>query len=704
MCKDFSKEKLDFLLAPKSVALIGASNREGTLGYNLIQMIAQGNYEGGTYAINPKYPEICGIKCYPDLQAIGRPVDMAVLCVNAKRVQEQAQICIDAGVKALTVFANCILEEEVDKNDKLEDRLIAMCLDNGIPLLGHNAMGYYNNDIGLRICGFIAPDANITGNIALCTQSGSVLSTICHNEPQLTFNFSVATGTGQVTSLEDYMLYALEIPSTKVLGVYMESVRKPDSFISALKLAREKRIPVVLMKVGKSALGAKFAQSHTGGLAGKDDVYDAIFEHYGVIRCQNLQEMANTLLLFSTHPQVPAGGLVAIADSGGERNLLADVAEDIGLNFAALSEQTMKKLSGIQEHTQEAANPLDPWGTGIDFEKIFEDSLIAMLEDGQAAIGLFSQDLRDGYFLSQGMVDALKSVAARQGKPIVFMTNLSGVRRSDLTSQLAESKIPVLAGTQESLLAVRNWFAFRDHDIAPIVPESLSLPDEFISLLETEQPIGERDSLAILSKLGISSLPITAISNSGDLAANKSNYVFPVVLKTAVEGILHKKDVGGVVLNIADYDALASAYTVMAGKLGPQAVVAPMFSYEAELIFGMITDPAFGPVVVVGAGGIYTEMLKDSIVLLPTAGEREIRRKLEALKTYPLLTGIRGSKPADIDAVVSEIRKFCAIAVYLSKWVGELDINPVAVSGSRLLALDALIIPKKQEVNSTHSH
>ncbi|MCL2579514.1 MAG: acetate--CoA ligase family protein [Oscillospiraceae bacterium] len=688
-----AKEKLDFLLAPRSIALIGASNREGTLGYDLIKMILQGSYRGGLYPINPKYDDICGLKCYPNLEAIGQTVDMAVLCVNAKRVEEQAKICLGAGVRALTVFANCVLEEEAGSESQLEDRLIALCEENGVPLLGHNAMGYYNNDIGLRVCGFDAPDANVTGHIALCSQSGSVLSTIGHNEPQLRFNFCVATGTGQVTSLEDYIDYALELPTTRVVGVFMESVRKPQSFISALKKAREKRIPIALMKVGKSELGAQFAQSHTGGLAGDDDVFDAIFAHYGAIRCQSLQELTNTLLLFSLYPNPPKGDLVAIADSGGERNLLADVAEDVGLKFAKLSDQTMAKLADIQEYTQEAANPLDPWGTGIGFEQIIGDSLTVMLGDGAAAIGVISQDMRDGYYLSQGCVNALKSGYERVGKPVVFMTNLSGTRRADMTAQVRAFGAGVLVGSHESLAAIRNWLNYRDYNLTSVEPQPLSLPGKLAATLEQDAPLGERQSLAILSELGLNTLPMVAIEQPGDLAANRDKFIFPAVLKTAAEGILHKADVGGVVLKIADYGALEAAYAKMSAKLGPKAIVAPMFSYSTELIFGVITDPDFGPFVVVGAGGIYTEVLRDRIVLPPTAGEREIREKLATLKTYPLLTGVRGMVPADIDRLVGQISKFCAIAAYLAKWAGEIDVNPVAVNGEKIVALDALIIP-----------
>lgn len=684
--------KLDFLLSPKSVALIGASNREGSLGYDMVRMISEGDYKGEILPINPKYEEILGIKCYPDLQSIGKPVDVAVLCVAAKRVEGQIDLAIQAGVKSLVIFANCVLEE--DTNPKLEDRIIKKCKEANIPLLGHNAMGYYNNDIDLRVCGFEAPDAGVKGNVAFISQSGSAFSTIGHNEPQLKFNVMVATGTGQVTSLSDYMIFALEQETTKVLGVYMESVRKPERFIEALELAAKKKIPVVAMKVGRSELGAQFAKSHTGGLAGNDDAIQAVYDHYGVIRVDSFDEMANTLMLFSYYPNIPKGGLVAIADSGGERNLIADDAEAVGIEFAKLSDDTMKKLQSIQEYGQDAANPLDPWGTGIDFEKIFGDSLALMLNDENASIGVISQDLRDGYYLSEGCIEALENGKNNSGKPVAFITNFGGTRREELTNKINNIPAPVLVGTRPALKAIKSFIGFRDFSYSSSKSEKNNLSDQSKELLSREDVLSESQSMKVFKEFGLPVVETYTIKNLDELKANKDNYKFPLVLKTAVEGILHKSDVGGVILNIGDYEALEKEYIKMTDKLGSPSIVAPMISYDVEVIFGMKIDPIFGPIVVIGAGGIYTELLKDKIVLLPIATEEEIAAKLKTLKTYKLFCGFRGKKEVDVNKFVKTIKKFCESVVTLSEYAKEIDINPVAINGEEITALDALIVCK----------
>jgi len=680
------------LLAPNSVAIIGASNKEGSLGYDTIRMIKKSGYKGEVYPINPKYEEILGYKVYPDLKSIGKPVDTVVLCIAAKRVEEQVDLAIEAKAKSLVIFANCVLEGDTTPN--LEERIIEKCKKANIPLMGHNAMGFYNNDIDLRVCGFDAPDEGTRGNVALISQSGSVFSTIGHNEPQLKFNLMVATGTGQITSLSDYMIYALQQETTKVLGIYMESVRKPQRFREALQLAAEKRVPVVAMKVGKSELGAKFAKSHTGGLAGDDDAIQAVFDHYGVIRVDSLCEMVNTLLLFSYYSEIPKGGLVAIADSGGERNLLADDAEAIGLDYAKLSDETMKKLQDIQEYGQYASNPLDPWGTGINFEKIFGDSLSVMLQDDNAALGIISQDLRDGYYLSEGCIAALKQGKNETGKPVAFLTNFSGTRRSELTKNVNSFHAPVLMETKPALKAVKNFFSFRDFKFKEMTNKELKLSEEAILLLENNDVLQEADSMFVLKDLGFPVNDFVKINSKSDLEGYKNSFEYPVVLKTAAEGILHKADVDGVKLNIKDYDELERAYTDMSNRLGNAAIVTKMLNYDLEVIFGMKTDQTFGPLVIIGAGGIYTELLNDKIVLLPESSREEILQKLEALKTYRLLTGYRGSQPVDIDRFVDIVMDFCQIVKYLSQWVKEIDINPVAVVKDKIVALDSLIICK----------
>lgn len=677
------------LLAPASVAIVGASSKTGSLGYDAVEMIVRGGFTGNIHPVNPRYDSVLGLPCYPSLTAIEQPVDLAVLCVAARRLEEQVGAAVDAGARALIVTANAILED--DRTPCLADRIGQRCIKAGIPVCGHNAMGYYNNDIDLRACGFSAPDEGVRGNIALISQSGSIFSTLAHNDPQLKFNLAITTGCELVTTTAEYMFYALEQPSTRVIGLYLESIRKPDLFIEAVKTAARKRIPVVAMKAGRSALGARFALSHSGGMAGDDDALQAVFDRYGVIRTSSLDELANTLLLASRYAEVPRGGLVAIADSGGERNLLADEAEHVGIGFAGLSEATLQALAAIQEFGQEAANPLDPWGTGIDFERIFGQSLAIMMADDDAAIGVISQDLRDGYFLTEGCLQAIDIARTTTDKPLAIITNFSGTRRSDSTKALSERGVPVMSGTRDALHAVKNWLSYRDYEYID-GGFTGTLPTVDTSALSDGGVVQEQDALALLASAGVPTVASYLIDDRAGLERIAGKLDYPVVLKTAAPGILHKTEVGGVVLNITDVDALLAAYDDLCLRLGTAALIQPMIAKDRELILGMKTDDTFGPLVVVGAGGTLAEYLQDSFTLLPDAPREEVVEKLQRLRVYPILQGVRGAQAIDFDALVVTILNFARLCRAVAGFVAEIDINPLHVGTDRILALDALII------------
>jgi acyl-CoA synthetase (NDP forming) len=318
-----------------------------------------------------------------------------------------------------------------------------------------------------------------------------------------------------------------------------------------------------------------------------------------------------------------------------------------------------------------------------------------MLADDNAAIGVISQDLRDGYSLSDGAVQALLNAAKRQTKPTAFMTNFGGVRRAALTAHIDANGSCVLFETAPALAAIRNRLSFRDFRFDAQARSPLALSETQKSLLKPGAALSEKESLELLAGMGLNILPSVMVRSAEELAARKAELRYPAVVKTAVPGILHKADVGGVKLNLADYGQVAAAYEDMAGRLGKEAVVVPQFKFDTELIFGMKTDPTFGPLVIVGAGGILTELLRDRIILLPSASRREIRDKLAKLKVYKLLCGFRGTAPVDIEHLVSQIERFCEIAATVSGLVKEIDVNPFAVSGNEMMALDGLVICEK---------
>lgn len=684
---------LDKLLAPQSVAVVGASAKPGSLGHDTIEMMLRGGFRGEILPINPRYQEVLGLRCHPDLASVGKTIDLAVLCVAARRLETQIEAAIEAKSGALVITANAILADEPEP--LLAARIATRCEAAGIPVCGHNAMGFYNNDVALRVCGFSAPDEGARGGIAFISQSGSVFSTLAHNDPQLRFNLAITTGCETVTALADYVDYALDQDSTKVIALYLETVRKPDRFVAALDKAARANVPVVAMKVGRSRLGAKFALSHSGGMAGDDDALQAVFDRYGVVRTKSLDELANTLLLLDRYPSIPQGGLVAIADSGGERNLLADEAEHVGIDFAALSKQTLTELAAVQEYGQEATNPLDPWGTGLEFERIFGESMAIMMADENAAVGVMSQDLRDGYFLTEGCLQAIDIARERTDKPLAFMTNFSGTRRERTTKALDGRCVPVMSGTRDALHAVNNALRRRDYRYLP-KRRIAKLPMGVEAALVPGQVLQEYEALQTLSSAGIPVVPSFRIDSVDDLDALHDRLSFPAVLKTAAPGVLHKTDAGGVVLGVSGMPAMRSAYTEMTARLGPEAIVQPMIERDRELILGLKTDETFGPLIVVGAGGVLAETLRDRTTFLPGAGESEIVGKLEKLRVYPVLEGVRVKQAVDMETLIRTIVGFSDLCLDLDGRAREIDINPLHVSPEGVVALDALIVVAEQ--------
>ena len=685
------------LLTPSSIAIVGASAREGSIGHELLEMIKASGYDGNLYPVNPRYSDIAGQTCYKSIENIGKPIDLAMFVISALRLEQQVEIALQAGVRSMVITPNAVFEG--DTQPLLAERIKRKINDAGIPVSGHNSMGFYNNDYNLRACGFRAPKISGCGPIAFISQSGSVFSAITHNDPQLKFNLSINTGTELNVTVADYILYVLKQPTTKVIGMFIEAVRDPERFEQALQQAAESRIPVVVLKVGKSELGAKYTISHSGGLVGNDDAFNAVLRHYGAIRVHSMDELANTLMLFSHFPEVPAGDIAMIADSGGERSMIADEAASLGLNFASLSSQTMAELAGLQEYGQEASNPLDPWGTGNNFEHILRESLAVMTSDKNSAIGILSLDIRDDNFMVASCISALRHTREKVDKPVIHMTNYTGVRRSKTTEVLNSFGVPVLCGTQPTLRAVRNWLNFRDISFQPQVRQCTS-PIIFKS---DNLVLQENDALQLLKSFGLPTVDCIPVQSEDDVFRLIESLEFPVVLKTIQSGLVHKSDRNRVVLNITDEHSLIAEYRSMAERIGETALVQPMMTVDYELILGMKTDEIFGPVVIVGTGGIFAEQMNDRFVILPNAGKGEIHENLQKLSAYRLLKGVRGKQATDMNALVDTIEHFCRMIQTYGNTFREVDINPLAISQSRPIALDALIVRSDDCYHQTNS-
>jgi acyl-CoA synthetase (NDP forming) len=684
------------LLSPRSIAFVGASVRPNAPGNDMMRMIRRGGFAGLVHAVNPGHREIEGYPCVPGLADLPAAPDLVVLSVRNERLEESLAAAIGRGAKAAVVFASGVLPGERD--DPLARRLARVANEAGIPICGPNCMGFYNDLDRVWVCGFPSPRQPAPGGIAFIAHSGSVFGALAHNDPRLRFALAVSPGGEATATVADYIAYAVERPEVRVVGLFIETARDPERFALALEQAAERGVPVVALKVGRTAAAAAAALTHTGALAGSDLAYDALFDRYGVVRVETLDELAATLLLLSTGRRVGRGGLVAIGDSGGERELLIDLADRAGVPFAAISNETRASIAARLEPGLEAANPLDAWGTGADFVATFTNGLGDLLADPEAALGLFSADIRDGYYLHRGFADAALAAASESDKILAVATNYTQVRHDALALELTLAGIPVLDGTANALAAVRGALSYRDFrarpDDPPPLPPAARAADRQAArarLREATGPLDEAASLSLLEAWGLPAIPHVVVESREEARLAGAKLGYPVACKTATSGILHKSDDGGVRLDLANDEALLEAYRDLAGRLGPRALIAPMAKRGVELSLGMIRDPQFGPIVVVGAGGVLIELIDDRRAALAPFGRATARRLLDGLKLRRLLDGYRGIAAVDIDNLADIVALFSVLAADLADLVAEIDINPL-IAGRDIVALDALVI------------
>ncbi len=687
------RRDLTKLLAPRSIAFVGASPRPDTPNNDMLRLIRAGGYRGTVHAISPSHAEIEGYPCLPSLADLPAPPDLAVLAVRNERLEGAMAQAVAAGAGAAVIFASATLAQ--DAAPPLIARLRALAGD--MPVCGPNGMGFYNDLDRVWIGGFRSPRRPVPGGIALIAHSGSVFGALAHNDPRLRFALAVSPGQELTATAADYLAHAVRRPEVRAVGLFLETARDPAALRAALSEAASRDVPVVALKVGRTPAAAAAALSHTGAVAGSDAAWTALFDETGAIRVETLDELAATLLLCAAGRRPAKGGLVAIHDSGGERELAIDLAERIGVPFAPIGAATRAAIQARLDPGLVADNPLDAWGTGRDFVPLFADCFAHLLADEAAALGFFCADFRDDYYLHAGFAEAALAAAATTAKPVACVTNYTQLRHDRIALRLTEAGVPVLDGTANALAAARGLLAWRDARQRP--PDPLpTLPDAATAVLDrlrTRLAAGEvPDEAAALDLLAGWGVPVVAhriVADEAAAVAAGEAFGWPVVLKTAMPGIAHKSDAGGVTLGLRDAAALRMAWREMAGRFGPRAMVARQAPAGPELALGMVRDPQFGPVIVIGAGGTLIELLDDRVPALPPFGPGTARRLLDRLGLRRLLDGYRGGAATDLDVLVLAISRFSRLAADLGDLLEAIDVNPL-ICGAAPLAVDALLI------------
>ena len=691
--------RLDPLLRPKSIAVVGASARAGTIGQLALFNLLQGKYPGQLYPVNPGYEELQGLACYPSLESLPETPDLVIFGVGDSRIEAAIDDAIIAGVKAAVIMSTLVIDDDTDP--PLKERVAQKLRSAGMLACGGNGMGFYNIRDRVWACGFDARTHTPPGNVALLSHSGSGMCGIVDCEERIDFNFAASTGQELTVSMDEYLDFVLDLPETRVVGLFVETARNPENFVAALQKAQSLRIPVVALKVGRTRRAAELTVSHSGAMAGDDDTYDALFDRYGVQRVADMDELATTLILFSQMNPVGPGGLVCLHDSGGERQLMVDLADAAGVELTDLNADTVSKLEDVLDPELPAVNPLDAWSRGgANASEQMAKCLAIMMSDPNTAVGAVIHDRAPHGTVYPNYVEYMHYAHAATGKPAALVAARQGTGCDPLVVTSTHNGLPVLDGVAQFLTGMRKLFDYRDFlERAPLdiaeVPQRVA--NQWPALLKQGRVLDEAESSRLLRDFGVNANACSLVDNEAQLLEAARDYGYPIVLKTAMPGITHKTDRGGVVLGIGNEQELRDAYGAMRDRLGPLALLAPMLEAGVEMILGTRRDPQFGPVIMLGFGGIHAELIKDVRFALPPFDWQTAERLLAGLKMRKLLDGARGRAPADVRAFCDMAAKFSVMVDALRDYIQEIDINPVIVTASGATAVDALVVTRAEE-------
>ena len=685
---------LDPLVRPDSIAVVGASRRADAVGNTVLKNLLRGEFPGALYAVNPRYDEIEGVPCYPSLSALPQPVRLVIFAVSDERLEGLLDEALACGVEAAMIYS--ALMPGTDSEPPLRQRVCEKAKQAGLLLCGANSMGFYNFAHNVWAGGFPTRSHHKPGKAVLISQSGAGMSGIVDPDERIDFSFAVSTGLELTVTTEDYLDYALEQPETRVIGLFLETSRQPGRMIAAFRTAAGRNIPIVAVKVGRTELAAQLGVSHSGALAGSDAVYDAVFDRYGVQRVDDMEQLATALIMFAQPHPVGPGGIVTIHDSGGERQLLIDLAARLGAPLADISARTRKRLEALLDPGLPAVNPLDAWSAaGADYEDRLDECFAALLQDEAASLGAIVHDRAAHGRIYPDYIRHLRNGHSASGKPVFLVSNRQGTGADPLVVETTRAGFPVLDGIASFLVGARCRLSYCDFQARPGIRPPV-LPASTVSVwrgrLAEIEDIDEIEAGQFLHDCGIPMVTARAVNDGAELASLGVEMGYPLVMKTAMSGIHHKSDVGGVCLNIGSEAELLHSYRDMSMRLGSRVLIAPMIEGPGvEMILGLTTDEQFGPMVVVGIGGVHAELLQDVVTIAPPFDVATALYNLDRLKMRKLLDGARGAPPVDVPAFCEAAAILSVIAIEFADLVKEVDINPVKVLERGCLGLDALI-------------
>ena len=684
------------MLYPKSVAIIGASPDANKLNGRPFHFMRRDGYAGKLYPVNPRYEDIHGVKCYPDVASLPEAPDMAIVAVSAARCIETVEALGKKGTPVAVIFSSGF-GEMGPEGKAMEAKLLETARKTGIRICGPNNLGLISGfDKVTATFSQYADTPPVPGPVAFASQSGAFGTGIASlaRTRGIGFGYFVNTGNQVDISLMEVLEETLNDERITVAAAYFEGLADADALVSLADKAIDSGKPLVAVKVGRKQAGARAAASHTGSLAGEDAVFDGVARQHGVIRARNEEHMLDLVAALATTTLTPKGnGLGIVTQSGGAGCLMADRAEEVGLTVPLPGDETRKRLKAVIPDFGAVGNPVDITGQFLADPALLKNSVAIVLDDPEIDIAVVWIQLM--HAKADVLIETFRAIKAEAKKPFVvcWIEAPAGARE-----KLAEMAIALIPATERAVDAAAGLVEFA---AARKRAKHRRTADVSVSATTTKKPkpVPAAEAHARLTAAGVPLVDCRLAATAVEAASAAKALGFPVALKIESPDILHKFDVGGVALGLEDVDAVAEAAEAMlasVAKKAPKAkldgfLLQPMSKPATEMVIGMRRDPVFGPVVMVGLGGVFIEVLKDVSFARAPLSKHDAKFMLERLAGRAMLEGQRGRSAPDLDALAAALVAVGDFAL-ANPDVVELDLNPVFADKDRVRAVDWLMM------------
>jgi acetyltransferase len=697
---------LQQFFSPRSVAIVGASREKGKVGYEILVSLRRGKFPGKIFPINSKATEVEGLKCYPDLKSIGEVPDLAVVVVPAKFVIEIMEQCAQLGIKAVVIIT-AGFKEVGEAGRRLEEQVVAIARRSGIRVIGPNCLGVMVPSSKLNAS--FGGDLPVPGAISFMSQSGALMSAILDMANANGIGFSKLVSFGNkcdVNDLDTLLAFGAD-PETRVITGYLESISQGEQFIQAAeKISREK--PILLMKSGGTSAGAKAASSHTGSLAGGEAAYVCVFERTGMIRCPSIKCQFDYAQAFAYQP-LPAGKRVAVVtNAGGPGIMAADAIEREGLSFAKLTSATESALAAQLPAAANIHNPIDVLGDAL--ANRYEFAIATALADPGVDVVLV---LLTPQAMTEctATAEALARVSKKNPSKPILACFMGALKIHDALQVLRVNRIPQYDSPESAARTIRVMCDYAAWKVRPArtfkqFPVDKATVQRIIdhALQAGEREIGEAEAKEVLQAYGLQVPRGVLAKTAAEAVKAASDIGFPVVMKIVSPEIIHKSDVGGVKVGLADAGQVQEAYEGMMRRVAqnkPDAhilgvSIQQMCMSGQELILGMNRDPQFGPMIMFGLGGIMVEVLKDVTFALAPITADDAKTMIEKTRAYKLLQGVRGQPGVDLPVLIDTLLRISQLVTDFPQ-IKEMDINPFKIgpAGTPAMAVDGRMSVEK---------